>query len=214
LNQVMSLLRQGAAGMALGLPSVALDQLASYLELLVKWNRVYNLTAIRDEAKLVSHHILDSLAVVKHLPDGSVVDVGSGAGLPGIPIAVSCPDRVVALLDSNQKKCAFLTQAITELGLANTRVVAARAESYRPAELFTTVISRAFSDLADFVKLAGHLRAADGVMVAMKGRYPSAEIEQLPPRWKVEKTVPVQVPQLGAARHLVFINPKYPATVP
>jgi 16S rRNA (guanine527-N7)-methyltransferase len=214
LNQVKSLLRQGAAGMALGLPSVALDQLASYLELLVKWNRVYNLTAIRDEAKLVSHHVLDSLAVVKHLPDGSVVDVGSGAGLPGIPIAVSCPDRVVALLDSNQKKCAFLTQAITELGLANIRVVAVRAESYRPAELFTTVISRAFSDLADFVKLAGHLRAADGVMVAMKGRYPGAEIEQLPPRWKVEKTVPVQVPQLGAARHLVFINSKSPATVP
>jgi len=200
--------------MPLGLPPVALDQLASYLELLVKWNRVYNLTGIRDEAKLVSHHVLDSLAVVEHLPDGSIVDVGSGAGLPGIPIAISCPDRSIALLDSNHKKCAFLTQAITELGLANTRVVVARAESYRPAELFTTVISRAFSDLSDFVKLAGHLRATNGVLIAMKGLYPGAEIVQLPPAWKVEKAVPVQVPQLGAARHLVFINPKSPAATP
>jgi 16S rRNA (guanine527-N7)-methyltransferase len=192
--------------MAPALPSVAMDQLASYLELLAKWNRVYNLTAIRDEATLVSHHVLDSLAVVNHLPDGNLVDVGSGAGLPGIPIAVSCPDRVVALLDSNKKRGAFLTQAISELGLVNTRVVVARAESYRPAELFKTVISRAFSDLADFVKLAGHLCAADGVMVAMKGRHPEAEIVQLPPWCKVEKTIRLEVPQLRASRHLVFIR--------
>ena len=142
--------------MGLALPAAAMEQLASYLELLVKWNQVYNLTAIKDEAKLVSHHLLDSLAVVPHLPEGSLVDVGSGAGLPGVPIAISNPGRAVMMLDSNHKKGAFLTQAVAELGLMTAQVVTARVESYRPTTSFKTVISRAFSDLADFVTLAGH----------------------------------------------------------
>ena len=190
--------------MGLALPATAMDQFASYLDLLVKWNRVYNLTAIRDEAKLVSHHVLDSLAVVAHLPDGNIVDVGSGAGLPGIPIAISCPGRAVTLLDSNHKKGAFLQQAIAELGLATVRVVTERVETYRPAELFKTVISRAFSDLADFVKLAGHLCATDGAMIAMKGLQPDEEIAQVPSSWKV-KTLRLRIPQLEASRHLVFM---------
>jgi len=193
--------------MGLALPASAMDQLANYLDLLVKWNRVYNLTAIHDEAKLVSHHVLDSLAVVRHLPDGNIVDVGSGAGLPGIPIAISCPDRVVVLLDSNHKKGAFLKQATAELGLASTQVVIERVETYRPAELFKTVISRAFSDLTDFVKLAGHLCASNGVMIAMKGLRPDEEMAQLPSSWKVTKTVRLEVPQLEASRHLVFLRP-------
>ena len=193
--------------MGLALPATAMDQLVNYLHLLVKWNRVYNLTAIRDEAKLVSHHVLDSLAVVSHLPDGNVVDVGSGAGLPGIPIAISCPGREVTLLDSNHKKAAFLKQAIAELGLVTARVVTERAEAYRPAEPFKTVISRAFSDLADFIKLAGHLCASDGVMIAMKGLHPHEEIAQLPSTWKVEKVVRLEIPQLEASRHLVFMQP-------
>jgi 16S rRNA (guanine527-N7)-methyltransferase len=191
--------------MGLALPAAAMDQLASYLELLVKWNRVYNLTAIRDEAKLVSHHVLDSLAVVSHLPDGNIVDVGSGAGLPGIPIAISCPGRAVTLLDSNHKKGAFLKQAIAELGLATAQVVIERVEAYRPPESFKIVISRAFSDLADFVKLAGHLCTSDGVMIAMKGLHPDDEIVQLPSSWKVEKTLRLEIPQLDASRHLVFL---------
>jgi 16S rRNA (guanine527-N7)-methyltransferase len=207
LSQVVSLLRQGVAGMGLALPASAMDQLANYLDLLVKWNRVYNLTAIHDEAKLVSHHVLDSLAVVRHLPDGNIVDVGSGAGLPGIPIAISCPDRVVVLLDSNHKKGAFLKQATAELGLASTQVVIERVEVYRPAELFKTVISRAFSDMADFVKLAGHLCASNGVMIAMKGLRPDEEMAQLPSSWNVTKTVRLEVPQLEASRHLVFLRP-------
>jgi 16S rRNA (guanine527-N7)-methyltransferase len=207
LSQVVSLLRQGVAGMGLALPASAMDQLANYLDLLVKWNRVYNLTAIHDEAKLVSHHVLDSLAVVRHLPDGNIVDVGSGAGLPGIPIAISCPDRVVVLLDSNHKKGAFLKQATAELGLASTQVVIERVEVYRPAELFKTVISRAFSDMADFVKLAGHLCASNGVMIAMKGLRPDEEMAQLPSSWTVTKTVRLEVPQLEASRHLVFLRP-------
>ena len=207
MNPVVSLLRQGVAGMGLVLPEAAMEQLASYLELLVKWNRVYNLTAIRDESKLVSHHLLDSLAVVGHLPDGNIVDIGSGAGLPGIPIAVACPGRAVTLLDSNHKKSAFLQQAVAELGLSNTRVVTDRAEAYRPTELFKTVISRAFSDLADFVKLAGHLCAADGVMIAMKGLHPDDEIARVAESWQVSKTVRLDIPQLEASRHLIFLRP-------
>ena len=199
--------------MGLALPSAAMDQLASYLDLLVKWNRVYNLTAIRDEAKLVSHHVLDSLAVVNHLPDGNVLDVGSGAGLPGIPIAISCPGRAVTLLDSNHKKGAFLKQVIAELGLATTRVVSERVEAYRPSERFRTVISRAFSDLTDFVKLAGHLCAHDGVMIAMKGLHPDDEIAQLTSSWKVAKTLRLEIPQIDASRHLVFLRP-IPITTP
>lgn len=193
--------------MGLALPAAAMDQLANYLDLLVKWNRVYNLTAIRDEAKLVSHHVLDSLAVVSHLPDGNVVDVGSGAGLPGIPIAISCPGREVTLLDSNHKKAAFLKQAVAELGLVAAHVVTERVEVYRPVEPFRTVISRAFANLADFIKLAGHLCASDGVMIAMKGMHPRDEIAQLPSTWKVEKVVGLEIPQLGASRHLVFMQP-------
>jgi 16S rRNA (guanine527-N7)-methyltransferase len=191
--------------MHLELPATGVDQLASYLELLIKWNRVYNLTAIREEAKLVSHHVLDSLAVVSHLSDGNIVDVGSGAGLPGIPIAIARPGRAVALLDSNHKKAAFLKQAAAELGLVNAQVVTERVESYRPVESFKTVVSRAFSDLADFVKLAGHLCAPDGIMVAMKGLHPHDEIAQLPPTWKVANTVRLEIPQLEASRHLVFM---------
>jgi 16S rRNA (guanine527-N7)-methyltransferase len=192
--------------MGLALPALALDQLASYLDLLVKWNRVYNLTAIRDEARLVSHHVLDSLAVVNHLTEGNVLDVGSGAGLPGIPIAISCPGRAVTLIDSSHKKGAFLKQVIAELGIATTQVVIERVEAYRPPELFKTVISRAFSDLADYVKLAGHLCTSDGVMIAMKGMHPNDEIAQLPRSWKVQKSLRLEVPQLDASRHLVFLR--------
>jgi 16S rRNA (guanine527-N7)-methyltransferase len=192
--------------MGLVLPAAAMDQLASYLELLAKWNRTYNLTAIRDEAKMVSHHVLDSLAVMGHLPDGTMVDVGSGAGLPGIPIAISSPGRAVTLLDANHKKGAFLRQAVAELGLTNVHVVIERAEIYRPGELFKTVISRAFSDLADFVKLAGHLCAPDGAMVAMKGLNPHEEMALLPPSWRVAKAVRLEIPQLEASRHLVFMH--------
>lgn len=213
MNQFVSLLRQGVAGMGLALPEAAMDQLASYLALLVKWNRVYNLTAIRDEARLVSHHVLDSLSVVSHLPNGNIVDVGSGAGLPGIPIAIACPSRAVTLLDSNHKKGAFLKQAIAELGLATVQVVIERVEAYRPTESFKIVISRAFSDLADFAKLAGHLCASDGVMIAMKGLHPDDEIAQLPSSWTVEKTFRLEIPQLEASRHLVFLRP-IPITTP
>jgi 16S rRNA (guanine527-N7)-methyltransferase len=213
LNTLASSIRQGVAGLALTLPNSAFEQLENYLHLLMKWNRVYNLTAIRDEAKLVSHHLLDSLAVVAHLPAGNLLDVGSGAGLPGIPIAISCPGRAVTLIDSNSKKGTFLKQAVTELDLRTVRVVTERVETFRPSDLFRIVISRAFSDLADFVKLAGHLCAADGVMVAMKGLRPDNELANLPSPWSASKILPLEIPQLGASRHLIFLH-RLPVTSP
>ena len=199
--------------MEMDLPATAVDQLASYLDLLVKWNRVYNLTAIRDEARMVSHHVLDSLAVVDHLPEGNLLDVGSGAGFPGIPIAISCPGRAVTLLDSNHKKGAFQRQAIAELALTTTKAVTERVEAYRPVETFKIVISRAFSDLADFVKLAGHLCAPGGLMIAMKGVLTDDEVVRLSPPWTVEKNLRLDIPQLNASRHLIFLR-SLPITSP
>lgn len=207
MNPAASLLRQGIAGLGLVVPETACRQLDLYIQLLTKWNQVYNLTAIRGEAKFVSHHLLDSLAVVPFLPAGRVVDVGSGAGLPGIPIAVACPQHAVTLLDSNQKRGVFLRQVIMELGLANVNVVVERVEKFRPAELFEAVISRAFSELADFIRVAGHLCGPDGVLLAMKGGYPREEVGRLPEGWSLEQVLPLQVPQLDAERHLLVLRP-------
>ncbi|MGQ0577532.1 MAG: 16S rRNA (guanine(527)-N(7))-methyltransferase RsmG [Betaproteobacteria bacterium] len=208
MSQAAQLLRQGIADLGLALPQSTTERLLEYLALLAKWNRVYNLTAIREERKWVSHHLLDSLAVVPHLPAGGLVDVGSGAGLPGIPIALACPDRQVTLLDSNQKKGAFLNQSSTELALTNVKVLIERAESYRPATAFDVVISRAFSSIAEFIELAGHLCKPGGVLVAMKGARPDAEIAQLPQAWRAETIIPLRVPQLDAQRHLVMLRPR------
>lgn len=206
MSQAPALLRQGIADLGLALPQTATGRLLDYLALLAKWNRVYNLTAIREEAQWVSLHLLDSLVVVPHLPPGRIVDVGSGAGLPGVPIALACPDRQVTLLDSNQKKGAFLTQASTELALANVKVVVERAESYHPDTTYDVVISRAFSSIADFIRIAGHLCRAGGLLAAMKGARPDAEIAQLPGSWTAETIIPLHVPGLGAQRHLVTLR--------
>ena len=200
-------LRKGIADLGLVLPQSTTERMMDYLALLAKWNRVYNLTAIREETKWVSHHLLDSLAVVPHLPAGRLVDVGSGAGLPGIPIAFACPERQVTLLDSNHKKGAFLIQSSTEMALGNVKVVIERAESYRPATSFDVVISRAFSGIADFIRLAGHLCSPGGVLAAMKGTRPDAELAQLPDTWKADTIIPLYVPRLDAERHLVILRP-------
>lgn len=206
----MSSTEQLAQGIAeLGLPVSADVQakLADYLALIAKWNRVHNLTAIREDAKMVSVHALDCLAAVQHLRAGSVVDVGSGAGLPGIPLALMWPQSRVVLLDSNHKKAAFLRQAVIELGLKNAEVVCKRVELWRPAERFDLVISRAFSDLPEFVKLAGSLCAPDGLVVAMKGVYPDEELAQLPAAFELRSALPLNVPGLNAARHLILLGP-------
>jgi 16S rRNA (guanine527-N7)-methyltransferase len=206
LNPAGSLLRQGIAELGLTLPESAFNQLTAYIDLLAKWNRVYNLTAIQGDDKFVSHHLLDSLAVVPHLPTGRVIDVGSGAGLPGVPIAVANPGLSVTLLDSNRKRGTFLKQVIAELGLANATVAIDRAELFRPQETFDAVISRAFSDLADFIGMAGHLCKPDGVMLAMKGAYPQQEIADIPKQWTVSEATSLYVPQLDAERHLLVLR--------
>lgn len=192
-------LDRGLGELTLELPRGARDQLLQYVALLEKWNRTYNLTAIRDPLEMVSHHLLDSLVVIPHLPmpaqEASLADVGSGAGLPGIPLAIARPQWKVALNDSNQKKTAFLRQAAIELQLANLSVHEGRAEAWRPASLFSVVISRAFAELADFIAGCRHLVAPNGVLVAMKGAAPAN------PGGKI---VPLKVPLLDAQRNLVL----------
>jgi 16S rRNA (guanine527-N7)-methyltransferase len=182
------------------------DLLLQYLLLLDKWNQVYNLTAIRDVGKMVSAHLLDSLSVVPFLPVGSVLDVGSGAGLPGIPIAVVRPGCAVTLLDSNHKNTAFLRQAVADLGLKNANVVCERVESWRAPEGFDVIISRAFSDLAEFVSLTRRLLAPNGVIAAMKGLHPFEELERVPAGFRLKEVKALRVPGLDAERHLVLIE--------
>jgi 16S rRNA (guanine527-N7)-methyltransferase len=181
-------------------------QLLTYLALITKWNQVYNLTAILDEREMVTQHLLDSLAIVPHLASGDFLDVGSGAGLPGIPLAIVAPERNVTLLDSNQKKTAFLQQAVIELGLRNVSVFAARVEAWHPDLRFDVIASRAFSDLGEFIGQSEHLLREHGVFAAMKGVYPEAEIARLPADFRVRKVQRLAVPGLAAERHLVLVE--------
>jgi 16S rRNA (guanine527-N7)-methyltransferase len=203
-------LDRGLAGLALALPPEARDRLLAFVELLAKWNRTYNLTAIRDPMKTVSHHLLDSLAVLPHLPmpaDGTLADVGSGGGLPGIPLAIARPQWRVTVNDSNRKKTTFLRQAAIELGLGNVSVHAGRVEDWRPVERFWVVISRGFAELADFVSSCRHLVAPGGALAAMKGVYPHDELARTPAAAHCKNVVRVDVPLLEAERHLVLCRP-------
>lgn len=199
-------LAQGIEELGLQVPAAIQAKLIDYLALISKWNRIHNLTAVRDSEKMVNVHALDCLAIVPYLHMGSVVDVGSGAGLPGIPLALVWPQTRVVLLDSNHKKAAFLRQAGIELGLKNIEVVCERVELWRPPARFALVISRAFSDLREFVNLAGHLCNDDGQLVAMKGVYPDEELAQVPAGFKLHSARPLKVPGMNADRHLVLLN--------
>ena len=193
-------LDRGLGELALNLPAGVREQLMSYLALMSKWNRTYNLTAIREPLAMVSHHLLDSLAVLPHLPmpaaGAALADAGSGAGLPGIPLALARPDWSVTLAEASQKKAAFLRQAVIELSLANVEVHEGRVESWRPAQRFAVVISRAFAELAEFIAACRHLVAPGGVLAAMKGVLPRAA--------KDCEIVELKVPLLEAERHLVL----------
>ena len=200
-------LAQGVKELGVALPAGAQERLLQYLALLQKWNRVYNLTAVRETQRMVSEHLLDCLAVTPYIGEKTILDVGSGAGLPGIPLAVALPAARVTLLDSNHKKAAFLQQAITELKLGNVAVACERAEHWKPATRFEIVISRALSDLGEFVALAGRHLAAGGRLAAMKGVHPYDEIAQLPQAWQARQVIPLAVPGLRAQRHLVLLEP-------
>ena len=200
-------LAQGVAQLDLTLPPQAERRLLDYLALLGKWNKVYNLTAVREAPRMVSHHLLDCLAVARHVPAATILDVGSGAGLPGIPLALALPRAQVTLLDASHKKAAFLRQAAIELKLVNVEVACERVEAWRPARRYELVISRAFSDLPEFAALAGRLVAGGGVLAAMKGVYPHEELEQLPAGYRLQRVVPLEVPGVRGARHLVLVEP-------
>ena len=176
----------------------------AYLALLVQWNQAYNLTAIRDPREMLTKHLLDSLALLRELPGGALADVGSGGGLPGIPLAIADPARTVALNDASRKKGAFLRQAIIELELANASVHIGRAEQWRPAGRFEVVVTRGFASLADFIARCRHLAARGGVLAAMKGVYPGAELAALPPGCDCRDVRRLEVPLLAAERHLVL----------
>jgi 16S rRNA (guanine527-N7)-methyltransferase len=193
-------LERGIDELALVLPTGAVEQLLAYAELLTKWNRTYNLTAIRDPLEMVSLHLLDSLAVLPHLPmseGAAIADIGSGAGLPGIPLAIARTEWRMTLNDSSQKKVAFMRQAAIELGMRNVSTYEGRVETWRPAARFAVVISRAFADLGQFIEKCRHLVAPGGVLAAMKGVAPAAHDASC-------RVVEVKVPQLDAQRHLVL----------
>ena len=204
MRRQQAALRRGLDDLALALPESAQEKLLAYLELLAKWNKTYNLTAIRDPDKMISHHLLDSLAVLPHLPAGMLADVGSGGGLPGIPLAIAEPERRVTLNDANHKKAAFLQQAVIELQLNNADVHAGRVQAWRPAQRFACVITRGFAELADFISTCRHLLAPGGVLAAMKGVFPQAELERVPAGADCRDVRRLQVPLLDAERHLVL----------
>jgi len=199
-------LASGLATLGIELPAASREKLLAYAAFLEKWNRTYSLTALRDPKLAVSHHLLDSLAILPFADVENLLDVGSGGGQPGIPLAIARPDLAVTLLDSNGKKTAFLQQAAIELGLGNVQVVTSRVEVYRPAAGFAAITSRAFADLADFVPLTRHLLAPGGSWLAMKGVRPDAEMNKLPADVAVAAVHRLAVPGVDGERHLVVIR--------
>lgn len=202
-----AVLEEGIAAMRLDVSPAQQDKLMNYLALMFKWNAVYNLTSLRDPMQMVTHHLLDSLAALPAFAAAkNVLDVGSGGGLPGIVLAIVRPDMKVSMIDTVHKKTAFLTQVKAELGLVNVTVYTARVEQLQVSDKFDVITSRAFADLSDFVNWSSHLLADGGRYIALKGVAPKDEQERLPAEWKVDKVEPLEVPRLGAERHLVFIE--------
>ncbi|MEF8699199.1 MAG: 16S rRNA (guanine(527)-N(7))-methyltransferase RsmG [Candidatus Accumulibacter sp. UW20] len=199
-------LAEGLAILGIALPESGQSTLLAYVALLEKWNRTFQLTAIKDPAQAVSHHLLDSLAILPFVDAPTLLDVGSGGGMPGIPLAIACPQLQVVLLDSNSKKTAFLQQVAIELGLSNIAVHCGRVEAYRPATRFAAITARAFADLADLVQRSRHLLQAEGHWLAMKGVRPDDELARLPPEVSVVGVHRMAVPGVSGDRHLIVIS--------
>jgi len=199
-------LQQGLALLNIDLPAAAIEKLIDYIGLLHTWNGVHNLTAVRDPLEMVTKHLLDSLSIAAFVNTGTVIDVGTGAGLPGIPLSISNQTQNFVLLDSRQKKITFVEHVILSLKLVNCEAVCARVEQYKPVLAFDWVVSRAFASLADFVRLSAHLCKPSGRLVAMKAAVLPEEIAEIKFDWVVEKIVPINVPGLDANRSLVFMK--------
>ena len=191
---------------ALDLAPALAGPLLAYLALLDRWNRTYNLTAIRDPREMVAKHLLDSLAMHPFAGDGALADLGTGAGLPGIPLAIADPGLQVTLVESNGKKARFLREAVRTLKLPNARVAEARIEALDMPGMFDAITARALATLPLILELGGHLLKPEGKLLAMKGAVPADEIAALPPGWQVARIEPLQVPGLSAERHLVVVG--------
>ena len=207
-------LRLGLAALQLALAPTQIAQLLAYLDLIQKWNRVYNLTAVRDPAEMLTHHVLDSLAVVNPLRRqlaGQAVDfldVGSGAGLPGVAVAICCPEIRVDCMDAVAKKAAFVQQVAAELGLANLKGLHGRVENSK--QRYAVVACRAFASLAEFAALTDAALSEEGVWLAMKGKTPAAEMAVLPPKVEVFHVEQLDVPELNAERCIVWMRRRTP----
>lgn len=201
-------LASGAAQLGIALSPAQQDKLLAYLALLIKWNKAYNLTAVRDPDEMVSRHLLDSLSVVPYVAERGDrwLDVGSGGGMPGVPLAIMFPERAFTLLDSNGKKTRFLTQVKLELGLGNLEVIHSRVEAYRPAEAFDGITSRAFSSLQDFANWTRHLSGPHTQWLAMKGIHPEDELQVLPADFQLQACEVLKVPGCQGQRHLLILR--------
>lgn len=199
--------KQGWQALNLKASTAQQQQFVEYLKLLQRWNKAYNLTAVRDPNEMLTVHLWDSLSVAPYVKGEYLLDVGSGAGLPGIPLAILYPEQHWTLLDTNGKKTRFIQQAVGELRLKNVTVVQTRVESWTPPQLFNGIISRAFASIVDFVQSSGRHLAPNGVLYAMKGRYPTEEITDLAADWDVLTSHVLHVPQLNAERHLLELQP-------
>jgi 16S rRNA (guanine527-N7)-methyltransferase len=211
LNDLTRTLKEGATAMGLTLSTAQLDQLMAYQALLAKWNKVYNLTALRDPAQMVTHHLLDSLSAVSAFAGAQrVLDVGAGGGLPGIVLAIwaaqAQPQMKITLVDTVQKKTAFLNQVKAQLQLGNVTVLHARVEQLPVEQQYDVITSRAFAELKDFITWSNHLLQPGGKYIALKGVLPQEEIDRLPAGWQVQHVQPLQVPGLDAERHLIFME--------
>ncbi|WP_305909847.1 16S rRNA (guanine(527)-N(7))-methyltransferase RsmG [Methylomarinum sp. Ch1-1] len=203
MDKCRHILRQGLQQLALPVDEEKIDRLLAFIKLIGKWNKAYNLTAVRDEREMATLHILDSLAILPYVQGSRVADIGTGAGLPGIPLAIFLPQVEFTLVDSNSKKTRFVQQAILELKLKNVTVKHSRVEQFTPSERFSTVIMRAFASLETIINLTRHLLAEEAVLLAMKGQNPEQELMQLTEKYTV---IPIDVPGIAAERCLVRIE--------
>ena len=203
MDQCRQLLIDGIAQLKIEVDEQKIDRLLAFMRLIEKWNKAYNLTAIKNRHDMVRLHLLDSLAVIPYLESNRIIDIGTGAGLPGIPLAICLPHVAFTLLDSNAKKTRFVQQAVLELKLANVQIVHSRSEDFQPEQKFDTVTTRAFAELSEIVKSTRHLLAERGKIIAMKGHCTQTELAQITINKKV---IPVHVPGLDAERNLVCIQ--------
>ncbi|WP_303289889.1 16S rRNA (guanine(527)-N(7))-methyltransferase RsmG [Marinobacter sp. SS5-14b] len=204
-------LRDGLTAMNLALTDSQQQQLLAFLALLNKWNKAYNLTAVRDEREMVSRQLLDSLSILPWVTTEHLLDVGAGGGLPGIPLAIVFPDKRFTLLDSNGKKTRFLNQCVLELGLNNVEVIHGRAEDCQLEQPYSQISSRAFTALENLVTWCGQLLTSDGQFLAMKGQYPDDEVAALPAGWQVESSHSLKVPGADGERHLLIVSRSNPS---